>query len=484
MTASLMQLAAIGIQDLFLTREPQITFFKIVYRRHTNFSIEAIPQYFIHKPNFGKRVTCTISRQGDLIGPMWLVVQLPKIKEFATSSFITAAWARKIGYALIKSIEIEIGGQVIDKQCGEWLNIWTELTQSPSTQYDKMIGNIPELFEYTNGKDEYTIYIPLQFWFCKSYGQAIPLVCLQYSDVKVIIEINEIENCLSLAPTHYIIIDDDVVNFEQYEYIKQDLPNNSSIIGRFCSFDVLTKRMYYLKITKSKFVSTHPITGTKYKVIPISNTLSHTTPRMNYSLNSCYLLVNYFYLDTVERNKFLKSEHKYLIEQITALTEHTIESTNRTVTVNLDHPCKFMTWVVQLNYLSDKNVNDYYNYTDSPVYSNNKLIGKSIIKNQTVLLNGHERLSYRPAEYFNWIQSYQHFRCAPSEGVNVYSFSLLPMMWEPSGTCNMSKMEKIEVKLNLNHLISTIQSVKFRGYAVTYNVLQITNGLGGLSFVR
>src|SRR5579872_1248316 len=128
MPGGLIQLVAYGEEDLFLTSDPQITFFKILYRRHTNFSIEEIRQNFTHTPDFGKRLTCILSHAGDLISNTYLVVTLPSIPQFLNSdgsidTITKFAWARKIGYALIKTIDVEIGGQLIDRQYGEWLSI-------------------------------------------------------------------------------------------------------------------------------------------------------------------------------------------------------------------------------------------------------------------------------------------------------------------------------------------------------------------------
>ena len=113
-----MQLVAYGAQDIYLTGNPQITFFKVVYRRHTNFSMESIEQTFNGFPDFGKKVTCPISRNGDLVHRIYLQAELPSAG---------TAWA---GHKLIKSVEVEIGGQRIDKHYADWLHIWNELTQT------------------------------------------------------------------------------------------------------------------------------------------------------------------------------------------------------------------------------------------------------------------------------------------------------------------------------------------------------------------
>ena len=133
MSGGLIDLVAKGIEDIFLINNAQITFFKTIYRRYTNFSIEPIPVPFINKPNFGKKTSCIILKNGDLIRKMQLVITLPSIPLFkdengALDVINKFAWVRKIGFALIKKIEIIINEELIDCQYGDWLNIWNELT--------------------------------------------------------------------------------------------------------------------------------------------------------------------------------------------------------------------------------------------------------------------------------------------------------------------------------------------------------------------
>jgi hypothetical protein len=172
-----MQLVAYGAQDVFLTGKPEISFFKVVYRRHTNFAMESIEQTFNGNPALGNRVTCTISRNGDLITNMWLECEL---KPTGTAGNLV----NSVGHALIEYVELEIGGQRIDKHYGEWLEIWSELTlpEEKKAGFDEMIarrdmtGKSPKTME---------LYIPMQFFFCRNPGLALPLIALQYHEVKI-----------------------------------------------------------------------------------------------------------------------------------------------------------------------------------------------------------------------------------------------------------------------------------------------------------
>lgn len=210
MAGGLMQLVAYGAQDIFLTGTPEITFWKVSYRRHTNFAMESIEQTFSGQADFGRRVTCTISRNGDLAYRTYLQVTLPEINQDMVSSSDSAAegvfarWLDFIGEQLIAQVEVEIGGQRIDRHYGDWMHIWNQLTMTSEQQrgYYKMIGHTTQLTYITdptfapisgpcsaaggpsqvcaprNALPETTLYIPLQFWFAKNPGLALPLIAL------------------------------------------------------------------------------------------------------------------------------------------------------------------------------------------------------------------------------------------------------------------------------------------------------------------
>ena len=192
-----MQLVAYGAQDIYLTGNPQITFFKVVYRRHTNFSMEAIEQTFNGTADFGKKVTATVSRNGDLITKCYLQASLPAM----TASSGTVGWVEEVGHFLIKSVEVEIGGQRIDKHYGTWLSVWSSLTTTKGHEagYNSMIGNVSALTTRASSISAYDLYIPLQFWFCRHTGLALPLIALQYHEVKFAFEFETSANLLNLG---------------------------------------------------------------------------------------------------------------------------------------------------------------------------------------------------------------------------------------------------------------------------------------------
>ena len=134
MGGGLLQLVAYGAQDVYLTGNPQITFFKVAYRRHTNFALEAIEQTFNGNPTYGSRVTCQISRNGDLINRMYL-----QVKPSDGSNYVNYYGLRLLNY-----VEIEIGGQKIDKHYSHWLYVWNELSLPKSKRYgySEMVGGL------------------------------------------------------------------------------------------------------------------------------------------------------------------------------------------------------------------------------------------------------------------------------------------------------------------------------------------------------
>ena len=516
MSAGIIQLVSHGEQDLFLTRDPQITFFKIVYRRHTNFAIEQIPQYFITTPDFGKKTTCTISKRGDLVGKMHVVLTIPRINPFYLDSVtidnITKfAWIKKLGYGIIHALEIEIGGKLIDRQYGEWMNIISELFGKNKND-DKMIGNVEELISYTNGKDEYTLYIPLQFWFCRNSGWALPIVCLRYNEVKITMELSTADKCYLLTPTHYMELFNDVVNMKEFEYIEQNV-NGVVASGKFISFDPIAKRLYYQKISDNNFRSmttsllaysdiTAEIfdndSNSKYFIrgvdtncvaIPKVNTnVVMNTPMYeqvtNMKISNCFLLVDYYYIDSDERARFLNKKQDYLIEQVQYIQPQTIHGTNNLVNIDVTEPCKMLVWMVQQNYLLNVNNNDHFNYTDSYRYKNGTLVGKSLVVDETIKLNGIDRVNKRDYKYFNYLQPYGHVSKKLSEGINVYSFGLMPEIEQPSGSCNMSQINDIQMDISVKNIVNINNTGIVKGYAWVYNVLRIIDGLSGVVFIR
>ena len=525
-----MQLVAYGAQDVFLTGTPEITFWKVSYRRHTNFAMESIEQTFSGQADFGRRVTCSISRNGDLAYRTYLQVTLPEINQSMKTTDTAGVYARWLdfpGEQLIAQVEVEIGGQRIDRQYGDWMHIWNQMTLSAEQQrgYFKMIGNTTQLtyicdplFAEVSGPcasaggpsqvcaprkalPETTLYVPLQFWFCRNPGLALPLIALQYHDVKINIDFRPIGECL---------------------WAVQDLTAN---------------------------------TGSTVSV----------SAAYQQSLVAASLYVDYIFLDTDERRKMAQNPHEYLIEQLQFTGDESVGSSSNKIKLNFNHPCKELVWVVQ----PDANV-DYcssleggttlfktlgaqpFNYTDAidalpnavhafggpeslnsvittsglfelagapDVSGNTTVLGHSgvgfaganadlasglsdagtFVLAETALdmhcwgenpvvtaklqLNGQDRFSEREGSYFDVVQPFQHHTRAPDTGINVYSFALRPEEHQPSGSCNFSRIDNAVLQLVLSSgAVAGTATSKVRVYAVNYNVLRVMSGMAGVAY--
>ena len=323
-----MQLVAYGAQDVYLTGNPQITFWKVTYRRYTNFAIESIEQTFNGQADFGRRVTCTISRNGDLAYRTYLQVTLPEINQFMSSSqqlssgqpTVYARWLDFPGEQIIAQVEVEIGGQRIDRQYGDWMHIWNQLTMTAEQQrgYFKMIGNTTQLTFITdpsfsdvdgpcdssaprqvcaprNALPETTLYVPLQFWFCTNPGLALPLIALQYHEVKINLDLRPIDECLW------------------------------AVTSLNCGGDGTTA----------------PLAANKTST-PLSATIAY-----NQSLVAASLYVDYIFLDTDERRRFAQNPHEYLISQLQFTGDESVGSSSNKIKLNFNHPVKELIWVVQ-----------------------------------------------------------------------------------------------------------------------------------------
>ena len=524
-----MQLVSYGAQDIYISGNPQITFWKILYKRHTNFAVESIEVTFNGQADFNKRVTAVINRNADLMYKTYVQVTLPEIDLSTTGSGYRAGvpsgfrWVNYIGHRLINQVELEIGGQRIDRQYGDWMQIWTRLSTDAGSvaALDAILGNTHDLvlmkrstglaLDSTCASSETTVscvpragtaattlYVPLQFWFCRNPGVAIPLIALQYHEVRVNVQFETWQNC---------------------QYAESS-------------------------------------TGT-----------SIAMPQQ--SLAAASLYVDYVYLDTEERRRFAQQSHEYLIEQLQYTGAESITSSSNKIQLNFNHPVKELQWVVQRDSFVDCSNPGWmasvggpqpFNYSDD--FSTDGIItsllsqgsgatgvttgvggqvggaaggggvasanlgqagvqpaaaygadladttglgefdagvnyllakvilasgvrceGKNPVEVAKLQLNGQDRFTEREGPYFDKVQPYQHHSRTPSTGINVYSFALRPEEHQPSGTCNFSRIDKatLQLTVSLNTVIGA-HTAQVRVYALNYNVLRVMSGMGGLAY--
>ena len=229
MGGGLMQLVAYGAQDIYLTGNPQITFFKVVYRRHTNFSMESIEQTINGNVAASSRVTSTISRNGDLVYRLFY-----EVDGVASTSTTNDDTFGNVGAAVFDNVEVEIGGQRIDRQTGQWMHVWSALSQkndarilatgsftdatadygTGGTLFQELAGmggckTSPVVANTTAEVQKYDLKVPLQFWFCRNPGLALPLIALQYHEVKIVTTFSDLGISNAKLWADYIYLDTD-----------------------------------------------------------------------------------------------------------------------------------------------------------------------------------------------------------------------------------------------------------------------------------
>lgn len=490
MGLGLLLLVSIGKENLYISGQPEITFFKIAYKRYTNYSIEPTPQYFKSTPDFGRRCTINVAKNADLIGMSYIYVELPYIQyENTLNQNKQFAWVNKIGLALINFIEIEIGGTIIERHYGDWLNIWNEITVSTGhkSAYNKMIGNISELTSYSKIKKLYKLYIPLSFWFCQDTGLALPLIALAHNDVKIHVEFNNVEKCYTISPSYYITINESFCLFSPGEIFYQNY-QNSKIVGEFISYDPISQKLYY-NPQKGKFVVGTTANDTNLVLTGItSNYTVNIQPNSvvvrdeDYfkfnkpSLVNAYLIINYIYLDNFERFNFINNPHEYLIPIVQNIPEQTIYSTNSVYKLPFVNPIKIIFWrgILAANITR----NDWFNYTTYPYTTD----AEDIVNKNNLVINSINRMDLDSIEYYTYLQNFQNKFKPHQKGIYSYSFALYPLDLQPSGSLNFSKIDDAYILFKLNKVINYQNPVNIKAYGIQYNILRTSNGIGGLQF--
>jgi hypothetical protein len=267
--------------------------------------------------------------------------------------------------------------------------------------------------------------------------------------------------------------------FEEGEELIQII-DDKIIFGEFVYFDVVNKRMFYNKkssvdffVPENQHNHCFTIKGRYSCVMPICNSVELCYDLCNIDFRDAFLLIDYIYIDEEERKRFLVAKHDYLITQLYFSGEKTIEDPARSIKIEFFHPSKLLIWIAQMN--TSILLNEHFNYTNR---------GKNIILEETILMNSIERLSKRKSNYFELAQVYQFFDQSSAPGIHIYSFSLYPQKPWPSGACNLTQFDFIDIDMRLSNEIDKCNNVKFRAYSLNYNVLKIVNGLGGLVFSR
>ena len=543
MGGGLMQLVAYGAQDVYLTGSAQITFFKVVYRRHTNFAVEPIPQTWNGAPDFGRTVTCTINRNGDLITNMYVNVTLNSVTNIAAGDDF--GYVRRLGLATVLYYKVEIGGSKLDEQWGDWLNIWYELTHKVGQErgYARMVGDVPELTEInTNDKPQYQLYVPLQFWFNRNNGLALPLIALQYHDVRITVQFrpaNQCVNTLTSGSTPAISMTESQLIID-YVYL------DSEERKRFAqaSHEYLFEQVQFTgseslgTITnKYRLNFNHP---SKFLIwAPHLEKYNNVTPYIAYSTTDNWDAALERYAKVMwaaTRSGLAGSNGQFTVtgsgpqgeiwtptdaswasgisDKVTAqfLSSADISGNSIAYPIDLDNIIiiKNNFTIQDLSVTADAvlgafgtpgpsaqelvdsyslNILDPFNYGNNIDRSDNPVVSAKL------QLNGSDRFQERDGSYFNYVQPWQHFSNTPADGINVYSFALKPEDHQPSGTCNFSRIDNATLNITLgqanknggsSYITEVLGGANSNSllniYTVNYNVLRVMSGMAGAAY--
>lgn len=457
MAGGIIQLVAYGQANLYLNGNPSMTFFKKVYKTHTNFSMESIAVNMSRTDAYiyeRTQIRAKIDRHADLVGQVYFVFELPDI---LSDNLWRFRWIENIGEAIIADAYISINGTIIDRQNGEYMHILNQLTlpNDKMDVYHKLIGNVPELVnpEYNYFVQNYQgfvpqryrvgneypvstdpaqpsiasrkIYVPLSFWFNRDSALALPLVSLQFSEVELVLELRPIAELYKISYRKGNIVNYYAPEFENPEHKLDNFVTNAN-----------------------KQYIANP------KLLDIKASLE----------------VNYYYLDSVERLYFAQKPVEYLIQQVRTISREDMVE-NNIIELVLTNPLKEIIWFFRRN---DVGIyNNWFDFQDK---------FRHIMKSARLIFNGMDRLSEKSWEYFTYVQPYQHHTGRSKEGIYMYSFSLFPEEYQPSGAANASKINKIQWAFTLNNPKNLFYSYDVRFFVTSYNILRISNGLAGIVY--
>jgi hypothetical protein len=416
MAGGLMQLVAYGAQDVYLTGNPEVTFFQAKYKRHTNFAMENIEQTVNGTAANSGRVSVTVARNGDLVGDMYIELK----SAIATTATADAGDCNFVAERAINNVELSIGGQRVDKHYQKWWRMYSELylDESKKATWGKM----------TTAGTGKTVYLPLIFFFNRNPGLYLPLIALQYHEVRIDIDLASDFNTFLNTDTlkvwaNYIYLDtEERRRFAQkgHEYLIEQVQHTGT--DTVTSSGTKQVRLSY----------NHPV---KELVWCFSNTASK---------NSLWNFSN----ASVAANVVLESNPDSI------LAGNAFVSTS--------------TSGAPLLAVGDVGGNTRFVEEVCGPLDTFKLI-----------LNGQDRFKEQRGKYFNQVQSFNHHSGSPMPGIYSYSFALKPEEHQPTGTCNFSRIDNAQVQV-VQHPAGDATNMHM--FATNYNVLRIQSGMGGLAF--
>lgn len=455
MAGGLMQLVAYGAQDVYLTGNPKVTFFQAVYKRHTNFAMEVIEQTVNGSAGNDGRLSVTIARNGDLIGDMFLELTTigTLVSRAGDSAAASGCWCAE---RAIKDIELTIGGQRIDKHYQIWWRLYSELYLSA----DKKANYAKMTTDAAGGSTRGThqVYLPLLFFFNRNPGLYLPLIALQYHEVRLDFDLaSEYTTYHSTSGIHvwgnYVYLDtEERRRFAQkgHEYLIEQVQHTGS--------DSVTVAATSTQQKQVRLSYNHPV---KELVWAYNNGSSTNAGLWNFTSNllttNSVLLESSTLVGGTGSNVLCLST----IGQATGVPVMVCGNAASTAQ-GTTSKCQWL--------------------EDGLAYSGGAIVNMSAgpLSSFKLILNGQDRFKEQSGKYFNQVEPYMHHTGNPYPGIYSYSFALKPEEHQPTGTCNFSRIDNAQVQVTMK--AGVLDSSAQWMFAVNYNVLRIQSGMGGLAF--
>ena len=414
MAGGLMQLVAYGAQDVYLTGNPEVTFYQAKYKRHTNFAMENIEQTVNGTAANSGRVSVTVARNGDLVGDMYLELE-SAIAATATAEAGDCNW---VAERAVSSVELSIGGQRIDKHYQKWWRLYSELylDEAKKATWGKM----------TTAGNGSSVYLPLVFFFNRNPGLYLPLIALQYHEVRIDIDLAS-----------------DFTTFLNASVFK--------VWANYVYLDTEERRRFAQK-------------GHEYLIEQVQHTGTDTvdpsnTKQVRLSYNHPVKELVWCFSNTAAKSSLWNFTAKNLVTEVALQSDQTANG--------LDANC-FVP-------ISNLGTPMYATELSTEAFTEENAGQLDTFK---LVLNGQDRFKEQKGKYFNQVQAYNHHSGCPAPGVYSYSFALKPEEHQPTGTCNFSRIDNAQVAVKMGAGTATSMHM----FATNYNVLRIQSGMGGLAF--
>ena len=467
MAGGLMQLVAYGAQDVYLTGNPKVTFFQAVYKRHTNFAMELIQQTTNGSPSSSGRVSVTIARNGDLVGNMHVALTPTSNILTSNNNVFDTNW---VAERAIAAVELTIGGQRIDKHYQTWWRLYSEVFLNESDKYawGKMTTMSNPLATSASALSPSKVYLPLLFFFNRNPGLYLPLIALQYHEVRLDFDLTAYytsyfgtTNAFEVWANYVYLDTEERRRFAQkgHEYLIEQVQHTGG--------DQLTSSATgsegSIQLVRLSF--NHPV---KELIWCYVNSAGSANAQLNAMWNFCTATGN---VNVTSNVLVLQASNNYVMPNVTGVPQ--LACTAGSMGLGAGATSTFG--------ISNAFTGNAYWIEQGTQFQGGAAPGVEVgpLHLFKVILNGQDRFKEQYGNYFNTVQPFYHHTGTPYPGIYVYSFALQPEEHQPTGTCNFSRIDNAQVSVQLKSAsAATLQKL----FAVNYNILRIQSGMGGLAF--